>query len=153
MINGSISSLSLRHPPGAVDFSPIQEAVRQAGLAMALQKDAVLREGIERHLGPVEDIRSLRGRLTMTNHADGTSVAAVDGVPVVYFEAPTFPLDLGFIKTQQRYRFLLPARVEEVICPACKGSGEGTAMTYGRGPDDYEVPCECSACGGSGVQP
>lgn len=36
-------------------------------------------------------------------------------------------------------------------CPDCHGSGEGKAMTYGHGPDDYEYDIECPKCAGTGT--
>lgn len=37
-----------------------------------------------------------------------------------------------------------------ILCTYCKGSGEGTATTYGHGPDDYTYPCACGECNGRG---
>jgi hypothetical protein len=37
-------------------------------------------------------------------------------------------------------------------CDGCNGSGESTAMTHGRGPEDYDVAVNCPKCGGSGVK-
>lgn len=45
-----------------------------------------------------------------------------------------------------------PAKGEE-ICERCKGSGETKGMTYGRGPDDYEIDTPCPACNGTGIKP
>jgi hypothetical protein len=41
-------------------------------------------------------------------------------------------------------------RWAERICPRCKGSGEAKGMTYGHGPDDYEIDIPCPDCNGTG---
>lgn len=39
------------------------------------------------------------------------------------------------------------------MCDQCNGAGHIMAMSYGRGPDDYEYEAECPKCGGTGVPP
>jgi hypothetical protein len=42
---------------------------------------------------------------------------------------------------------------ESEVCPRCKGSGEAKGMTYGHGPDDYEIDVPCPDCNGTGERP
>src|SRR5258706_10092725 len=45
--------------------------------------------------------------------------------------------------TERKKMFDAPEQPGEQICPHCKGSGEGKWMTYGQGPDDYEIDIPC----------
>lgn len=84
--------------------------IEDAGRVLARQLDSVFREGVERLIGPVADVRTLKGRLVLQCHHGGREVALIDGTPVVEVFPPTFPFDLRHVKVERKYRFLVPPR-------------------------------------------
>jgi hypothetical protein len=109
-----------------------------------------------------EAVRVLRDMLDCTPNMRQNDEAALRYVLAALSPPPSEPPSGGlrantaaFLDTERSR--LSPSPAEQgareeagITCARCKGSGEGTVQV-GVGPDAYDAPVMCEACGGSGA--